>query len=447
MNWENLIKIFFNKGYLWGVFALIFIIIFNSRYGQVTRDFIMAKTKNNNIIEKNFTINYIILIGFFSFVGCIIYYLLHNMNITTLSPNYTPSSNEQWILAVTDSAINRIYNILTITTIFFTVLIVPLGLFQFFKIKELDKYKTEMDKYKSEIDTYKTDFDNLVGKTNTVIDEKLKHFEKFFNADFYYSVQNYEGAEKYINYIIEYNTNNKIDIPVMTYYKLANCYYNIGDHEENVEKINKAIEIINKHVKLKYAKNTLGLCYYFKGYFEENIEKTLENYQNALSNFSKYTDSCDILMKKANIYSVKAENAENNDDSLEFYKVSLSLLEQIHSEVFSYGFQKSEIQHNVKLSMASRYLQNGDKSEIALQFYKYAINDRDLDEIVDISLFKYILDKYIEECGKGENIPDLLIDIGYLLEECFIDFDISCYNLEVQETLRQSMEFYENENI
>ncbi|WP_145318612.1 hypothetical protein [Paenibacillus xylanexedens] len=98
--------------------------------------------------ERARILEIIFVVAFFILVSTVVWYLLKNISAPQ-EINYNRFNGDaQAIMAATDNAINKIYNILVISTVFFTILVASVSVFQFIKMKDVDKLKREL---KSEI--------------------------------------------------------------------------------------------------------------------------------------------------------------------------------------------------------------------------------------------------------------------------------------------------------
>lgn len=99
----------------------------------------MKKRKEQtSIFEIFFVIAFLIL------VSVVVWYLLVNIGKTQEVDYSRLKGSIETVMTATDNAINKIYNILVITTVFFTILVASVSVFQFIKMKDVDKLKREL---------------------------------------------------------------------------------------------------------------------------------------------------------------------------------------------------------------------------------------------------------------------------------------------------------------
>ncbi|MBU3142219.1 tetratricopeptide repeat protein [Clostridium sp. CF012] len=128
--------------------------------------------------------NFFIVI-LFVFVTVVIFLLLNfksdvNNIIGVNSKNITIDAITS-VMNATDNAMNKIYNIIVITTVYITVIITTFSLFQYIKSKEIESIKKDLQQdivaLKNMIEKDKTSLDNEVGekiKEMNLILEKVK---------------------------------------------------------------------------------------------------------------------------------------------------------------------------------------------------------------------------------------------------------------------------------
>ncbi len=92
------------------------------------------------------------IVAFFVLVSIVVWYLMSSISAPQEIDYNRFNGDTQAVMASTDNAINKIYNILVISTVFFTILVASVSIFQFIKMKDVDKLKKEL---KSEINKNK----------------------------------------------------------------------------------------------------------------------------------------------------------------------------------------------------------------------------------------------------------------------------------------------------
>jgi tetratricopeptide (TPR) repeat protein len=318
----------------------------------------MFKNQKKLISSESFFI-----LVLFVFTGVIIYKLLSNSQIllqhvvnasaTNISADVISS-----IMNATDNAINKIYNIIVITTVYITVIITTFSLFQYIKSKEIEATKNELQ---GDIIELKNKIENDRANLNIEVDEKIKEMNSILNEvkkealktsnmtriDFlamkaeteknknnYFSKESAINAYKEIFSIIEdYPIEDKRKAEYFNYYAILIAPKDVGEAEEYYQ---KAIEITqDEGLKSIYYTN-LGLLkldnkYYDKAidFFEkaENInELNLESQKFLILTLDKRNEDTDIdkaflCIKKMRSY-VELDVAKAFFQLINGYKIS-----------------------------------------------------------------------------------------------------------------------------
>ncbi|MDG5852477.1 hypothetical protein [Clostridium beijerinckii] len=139
------------------------------------------------------------LLSIMIFIGFVIWRLTGTMNYSSVSIEATNNyTNDQinMIMTATDNAINKIYNTLVVSTIFFTILVAAISIFQFIKIRDVDNLKREIiaksEQYQEEIKLQIEDNDKKFIGIQNEYSEKFNEF-----------ISSYEGEIYKINLVIE----------------------------------------------------------------------------------------------------------------------------------------------------------------------------------------------------------------------------------------------------
>ncbi|MCT4596034.1 MAG: tetratricopeptide repeat protein [Anaeromicrobium sp.] len=261
-------------------------------------------------------------------------------NIVINAKGTTLRNEVDLIMAATDNAINKIYNMLVVTTIFFTVIVASISIFQYLKIKESNEIKKELEKeleqVRANLIEYQLKFKQLENDNNgnkNRIKSAIDNFDKksaeievevsFIRADDAFRMKYYDSKE------IRFDCYNKIlklneRYPgLISKVRLSNTYCNLGVvyYEQNSlykakEYFQKSLDLDNTGEKIGTLKN-IGMIEYklgnlrkSVGYFEkvyclnENNLETIELLIKALNNINEEEDIdkalkyCTILVKR-----------------------------------------------------------------------------------------------------------------------------------------------------
>lgn len=155
----------------------------------------------SSFIEILFVLSFMILVGF------VVYFLINGITYETHEVKYEGYYSKDQINAImlaTDNAINKISNILIIATVFFTILITSITVFQYIKIRDIDKLKDEL---KIEIFNERKLLDEKFEKSQ----ETLKVFKDNYNIRFREIEEKYQEQLNKVDILI-IELQNKIDI-------------------------------------------------------------------------------------------------------------------------------------------------------------------------------------------------------------------------------------------
>lgn len=214
-----------------------------------------------NSIKTNKNFNYIELffvLGFMILVGIVVYFLINGIIYETKEVKYEGYySNNQInaIMLATDNAINKIYNILVVSTIFFTILVASITIFQYIKIRDIDKLKEEL---KNELYTERELLDEKLEKSQ----EWIETFEREYNLRFSKIEENYQKQLSTVDYMI-LNLQEKID---------------------NLSRKSAELQIDTNYVKAKEFEKRKEIPNSELINTYEEIKKLVESYPNTKSN-------------------------------------------------------------------------------------------------------------------------------------------------------------------
>jgi hypothetical protein len=252
------------------------------------------------VVKKVFIV--VIVIILVLCFGITIYYLGNSLIRTTeFNVNTEVGGDYKEVIGIimtaTDNAINKIYNILVVSTIFFTLLIGTVSLFQYLKIKDIEEFKKE----------FKTKLDDILNDFNIKIEPaqvKIANIEKQFN-------------EKMLEYDI------KIE-------EINNLKSELSAQKSELERKSAELEI---EVCLLKAKDA------FEKKYHDNIKIRIDEYLKILNTKSLFDDiiSDERLAVVYNNLANAYEDSNNNVDAQKYYNMSLNknLVDKERSVVFS----------------------------------------------------------------------------------------------------------------
>lgn len=263
----------------------------------------MHNKENNNIIHGTILYIAIILLTLLS-VGGIIYGMIKPPTVINMPQQY---SDEQLLaikLVVNDNATNSISNVIAAATIFFTVLVVVISVFQFIKTKEyenkVENYENKMKQYENKVEQY----ENQIEEDKKLKEEILEIIDKneilicILRAESEYAFCNYnydffiEIYNKAINII------NKYDYDIIEIYELSRLYSKLSSAYLSKSLFNdaedaslKALKYIDTNKQDEFSKRVdLTLIYACKK-DNINMEKYLSDAKNKNNNNFKISDN------------------------------------------------------------------------------------------------------------------------------------------------------------
>ena len=309
-----------------------------------------------------------------------------------------------------DIATNRVYNVITVIGIFFTVFVLVITIYQYLKSKT---YEDKIDILESEIEKSSKDFQLKIDKYNVEIKELVNANILFVNALNLFNSKEYSKA-------------------AMEFEKLINLLNSIAEFHKIFD-----MEQIKKSTVLSYknAKDFLGAAKH---------QKSLFNIDNIVSekNFLDYLDYCNLKL----IYATESDKINELIEVEELFKNALEItkrlnlfdlesgvkanLNDVRLQIGAWNYyqnNKEDAMKYLKLGFSNLYMQSDyrHKKYILLLVKMYLENDEQyiMDRFEDF--FDYY-DYLIEIKGK-----DIYIDNHFENEtECTLDRHINIiYNV------------------
>lgn len=310
--------------------------------------------KENGYKIFNHIIETLVLLSIIVFIGFVIWRLTGTMNYsnTTLDAVNNSSANDQinLIMTATDNAINKIYNILVVSTIFFTILVAAISIFQFIKIRDVDNLKREII---SQTEKYQEEMKKRIEENNAKFLEIQNEYSNKFNK----LQDNYQSRVDSINTVVKELDEKSIELDKtsallkMEIYKIKMQDIIKKNYEYSFDMIMESQEIIEIGEK-------------HQGYIES--ERLVEVYINIAKmyisagkgdNYLTYIEQFKIIQENLN----KALKLCKHDDNL--FQIYFNLAE---SERIFTGDIKKEIQYRINANKVSCSLDNIVKLIISL---------------------------------------------------------------------------------
>lgn len=310
--------------------------------------------KENGYKIFNHIIETLVLLSIIVFIGFVIWRLTGTMNYsnTTLDAVNNSSANDQinLIMTATDNAINKIYNILVVSTIFFTILVAAISIFQFIKIRDVDNLKREII---SQTEKYQEEMKKRIEENNAKFLEIQNEYSNKFNK----LQDNYQSRVDSINTVVKELDEKSIELNKtsavlkMEIYKIKMQDIIKKNYEYSFDMIMESQEIIEIGEK-------------HQGYIES--ERLVEVYINIAKmyisagkgdNYLTYIEQFKIIQENLN----KALKLCKHDDNL--FQIYFDLAE---SERIFTGDIDKEIQYRINANKVSCSLDNIVKLIISL---------------------------------------------------------------------------------
>jgi tetratricopeptide (TPR) repeat protein len=267
----------------------------------------------------------IFYIVFIFLIGIVIYFIFKNMDVRNIVINAKETIGNDdinMIMAATDNAINKIYNILSITTIFFTIIVSLVSIFQFMKIKEYSEIKKEMkeelEKSKIKIIELKNDFkkyDDQFTKMQNDYDKKIKEFKESIN-DYSYKFEEMESN----------NEKKLAETMIETYFlkaKESKDKHYIGANEIMKDCYDKIFNLINKYPGI-IDENRLSIFYCNRASIpdiNEDVDIVKKRYKESLKLQKIPEERANILLNMGILETQRG----HKEDAQKYYKESLKI--------------------------------------------------------------------------------------------------------------------------
>lgn len=209
-------------------------------------------------------------------------------------------SGTQYMMESSNNAMNRIYNMIAVTAIFFTVVVVIVALFQYMKNKE---YEKEYEKYKNEVAELKT--------YKATYEAQLQEQSNSYKEEHHKLKQDLEKSIKYMTMVLQVTEGNR--------------YVNEKEYDEAIRRYQKSLdssaedyklEKIEENISMIKSKtyNNLGVTYKAKG----ELDVAIASCKEAIELDPKYERAHYNL-------GVVYESLKHYEEAIDSYKTSKDL--------------------------------------------------------------------------------------------------------------------------
>lgn len=330
--------------------------------------------KSTSKLELFFFSSIILLVFIVIIFLCVI---MNNQIIENVVLSNRNTTDIQTIMSVTDNAINKIYNVLVVSTIFFTILMASMTLFQFIKAKDVDNLKSELNEI---IDNYKSVIDEKICENNDKLAEVEAEYHlsvKSLKEDFDKEVASLEKDYNQYSYNFTLTTailNDKaeklrrksaeLEVDI-NYYEAKNLVNNdaipLMDVRKHYERI---LELINEYPDLKPDSFLINV---YLGLSDTLISllTSVDNKEEVYPHIKRLLDKalicCRTEHEEEMVYRYMLElNRDNGNIELE-----ISLLEKIYglsaNEFMIYGIDRKDTEITIELAATlDKRNQDGD---------------------------------------------------------------------------------------
>lgn len=270
------------------------------------------------------------------------------------------------MISYSDSTINRIYNIVTVTSIFFTVLVVVVSAFQYLRFKSQEERFSVLEKefryqssaYVEQFNQLKTEFNKEINAHKHQLDTLLsvnaniiKAINRFNHGEFVKSSEDYKQILKIID-------ENKF---ILDFYDLKDIITNATKSFIMSKSYNSAIECMERVIGNEWDKyDNLSYIELYKDYIKTNFARA-----KSIDRLDEYLRLLDILNVLKNNFHTIGEDASIVELNKEMYfilgKKYLEIDDQMNAKTYlikanlidckqNYDYQIKELLNKIYLS-------------------------------------------------------------------------------------------------